>query len=48
MSEPIELTVFTKDGGPLTKQISLAADGTLIQDKSACVMYRGTAEARHG
>ena len=44
MSEPIELTVFTKDGGPLTKQISLAADGTLIQDKSACVMYRGAAE----
>ena len=44
MSEPIELTVFTKDGGPLTKQISLAADGTLIQDKSACVMCRGAAE----
>ena len=44
MSEPIVLTVFTKDGGPLTKQISLAADDTLIQDKSACVMYRGTAE----
>jgi hypothetical protein len=43
MSEPIELTVFTKDGGPLTKQISLAADDTLIQDKSACVMYRGAA-----
>ena len=40
----IALTRFTKDGGPLTKQISLAADGTLIQDKSACVMFRGTAE----
>ena len=40
----IELTRLTKAGGPLTKQISLAADGTLIQDKSACVMFRGTAE----
>ena len=40
----IVLTRFTKDGGPLTKQISLATDGTLIQDKSACVMYRGAAE----
>ena len=40
----IALTRFTKDGGPLTKQISLAADGTLIQDKSACVMFRGAAE----
>jgi len=42
----IALTRFTKDGGPLTKQISLAADGTLIQDKSACVMIRS--RARHG
>lgn len=40
---PIELTVFTKEGGPLTKQISVAPDGTLIQDKSACVMSRGGA-----
>ena len=40
----IALTRLTKAGGPLTKQISLAADGTLIQDKSACVMVRGTAE----
>jgi hypothetical protein len=40
----IVLTRLTKAGGPLTKQISLAADGTLIQDKSACVMVRGTAE----
>ena len=40
----IELTRLTKAGGPLTKQISLAADGTSIQDKSACVMVRGTAE----
>ena len=40
----IVLTRLTKAGGPLTKQISLAADGTLIKDKSACVMFRGTAE----
>ena len=43
---PLEITLtrFTKDGGPLTKQISLAADGTLVKDGSACVMFRGTAE----
>jgi len=40
----IVLTRLTKTGGPLTKQISLAADGTLIKDGSACVMTRGTAE----
>ena len=40
----IVLTRLTKDSGPLTKQISLAADGTLIKDNSACVMSRGTAE----
>ena len=40
----IELTRFTKDGGPLTKQISLSPDGTLVKDASACVMTHGTAE----
>ena len=40
----IELTRLTKDGGPLTKQISLAPDGTLVKDGSACVMAHGTAE----
>jgi hypothetical protein len=39
----IELTVFAKDGGPLTKTISLAADGSLKSDASACLMIRGTA-----
>ena len=39
-----ELTRLTKDGGPLTKQISLAPDGTLVNDGSACGMTRGTAE----
>jgi hypothetical protein len=39
----IEIVVFTKAGGPLTKRISLAADGTIISDGSTCVMSRGTA-----
>ena len=39
-----ELVLFTKTGGPLTKKISLAPDGTLVKDNSACVMTRGTAE----
>lgn len=37
------ITVFDKDGGPLTKRISLQADGKLIKDGSACVMVRGRA-----
>jgi hypothetical protein len=41
---PITLTKFTKTGGPLTKQISLAADGSLSNDGSACTMAHGTAE----
>ena len=40
----IELTKLTKQGGPLTKKISLAPDGTLVKDDSACKMARGTAE----
>ena len=40
----IELTRLTKIGGPLTKRISLAPDGTLVKDGSACVMAHGTAE----
>ena len=40
----IELTRLTKDGGPLTKQISLSPDGELVKDGSACVMAHGTAE----
>jgi hypothetical protein len=44
MSSPfIELTVFSKAGGPLTKQISLAPDGSIISDGSACTMGGGTA-----
>ena len=40
----VELTKFTKVGGPLTKRISLAPDGKLVSDGSACVMSHGTAE----
>jgi hypothetical protein len=40
----VELTGFTKANGTLTKRISLAADGTVKSDGSACVMSRGTAQ----
>jgi hypothetical protein len=39
----VELTVFVKAGGPLTKRISLDAAGNVVSDGSACVMGRGTA-----
>jgi hypothetical protein len=39
----LQLTIFAKTGGPLTKRISLAEDGSLKSDGSACVMSRGTA-----
>jgi hypothetical protein len=39
----IEITIFTKAGGPLTKRISLAADDSVKSDGSACVMGRGQA-----
>ena len=39
----IELTSFTKANGPLTKRISLAPDGVVKSDGSACIMARGSA-----
>ena len=39
----IEITGFAKDGGPLTKRITLSADGKIRSDGSACVMSRGKA-----
>jgi hypothetical protein len=39
----IELVVFTKDRGPLTKHISLDDDGKLKSDGSACSMGHGRA-----
>jgi hypothetical protein len=43
----IELTGFTKANGPLTKRISLAPDGTVKSDGSACVMAQGSAHRVH-
>ena len=40
----IEITTLTKTGGPLTKRISLASDGTLHSNGSACVMSAGSAQ----
>jgi hypothetical protein len=40
----VELTGFSKNNGPLTKRISLAVDGAVKSDGSACVMTRGTAQ----
>ena len=39
----IELAVFSKTGGPLTKRITLTADGKIASDGSACTMARGRA-----
>ena len=44
MSEPIELVVFSKIGGPLTKRITLTADGKIASDGSTCTMARGRAK----
>jgi hypothetical protein len=43
MNPPIEITLLAKAGGPLTKRISLAVDGSLKSDGSACLMWRGVA-----
>jgi hypothetical protein len=43
-SPNVELTKFTKIGGPLTKRILLGPDGKLVSDGSACVMAQGVAE----
>jgi hypothetical protein len=40
----IEITTFTKAGGLLTKRISLAPDGTVRSDGSACLMSAGSAQ----
>jgi hypothetical protein len=39
----VEITLFRKAGGPLTKKIVLALDGSLQSDSGACVMSYGTA-----
>src|SRR4051812_24833154 len=44
----ITWVVFTKRGGPLTKKISLAADGSVYSDGSLCRMSGGTARQETG
>jgi hypothetical protein len=39
----IQVTRFAKGGGPLTKKISLDANGSLVSDPSQCLMAHGTA-----
>ncbi|QBM75876.1 hypothetical protein E2E30_08880 [Sphingomonas sp. AAP5] len=41
----ITLTVFRKEGGPLTKRLSADEDGALVSDGSACRMSHGEARA---
>ena len=43
----VEITLFQKDNGPLTKRITLATDGSVKSDGSACLMARGVAQRRH-
>jgi hypothetical protein len=38
-----EVTIFTKNNGPLTKTITLTANGDVVSDASACRMSRGKA-----
>ena len=40
----ITFTRVRKDGGPLTKQLSVDADGALVSDGSGCRMSHGSAE----
>jgi hypothetical protein len=40
-----EIAVFAKSGGPLTKVLSLSADGAIKNDPSECRMSRGTARS---
>lgn len=39
----IQITRYSKSGGPLTKRISLGPDGKIISDGSACLMQSGLA-----
>ena len=43
MNSLAEITCFTKNGGPLTKVISLTAEGAVHSDGSACIMWSGEA-----
>jgi hypothetical protein len=43
MTAAFEIVRFTKEGGPLTKRISLNEDGSTKSDGSGCLMPRGAA-----
>jgi|SRR5271166_5837264 len=43
-STAVEITRLIKDGGPLTKKLHLAADGSVANDSSQCRMSRGKIE----
>ncbi|MBR0694274.1 hypothetical protein [Bradyrhizobium lablabi] len=43
-AKEIELTVLTNTSGPLTKKLSLDANGKLVKDASDCLMISGRAE----
>jgi hypothetical protein len=45
--QSITISVFTKDGGPLTKHISLDDDGQLKSDGSECRMAKGSVRLAH-
>ena len=40
----VEITVFTKARGPLTKTIKLGVNGKIVTDSSSCRMGNGTAD----
>jgi hypothetical protein len=44
MTAPVEITILTKSGGPLTKRVTLLSDGSIKSDGSACVMAKGWAQ----
>ena len=43
----VEITVFTKSDGPLSKRISLNKDGKVNSDGSACKMWGAAPSAGH-
>ena len=45
-SHLVGFTLLTKTGGPLTKRITMAPDGSLRSDGSACIMATGLAALR--
>jgi hypothetical protein len=42
-ADPIEIVIFTKNDGSLTKHIKLGVNGSIVSDGSACTMAQGHA-----